>query len=600
MSTYTPGPERWQATRVLDQEFAQWVRRSFCRDCDEGQGQHVERLAMAVSHALNLKHSCLDLNHYQALQDPVLDELLDGIYVGLVKNITNGAINTEDDASNPLPLVRSVDGSLVWMQKYHEFEKVVAGTVMEMAQDSIELSEEQNKSLDVLYPGKDSRDQRKAVETALTHRFSIITGGPGTGKTWTVARIIAVLLKHGLDDGRQPRIALAAPTGKAANRMYESLARATENEQINRLIGDVELPDKARTLHSLLGIGRRSPRPRHNADHPLAIDVLIVDEASMVDLPMMYRLLNALPKDARLILLGDKDQLASVEAGSVLGELCNPNSAHYEVIRSSIAVIKKSYRYRDSPGIGELANAINTVRPLPDFTHNRHVAWNELKGGDDAWVPGWLPNAKKQFVNLVSMIREGAAVADILRHQLDFQVLCALRNGPAGVNGINALMGGVLEKRPGDWYAGLPVMVTVNDHERKLYNGDVGLVMPVRADGDTWLIDEAYGSLKACFFTGEGGDAIKAISLAQMPGFETCYAITAHKSQGSEYDKVLFVLPASAEEVEMNPVITRELIYTAVTRARKEVEIWSGKGVLETAARQKTIRMSGLGRQLMA
>ena len=225
MSTYTPGPERWQATRVLDQEFAQWVRRGFCRDCDEGQGQHVERLAMAVSHALNLKHSCLDLNHYQALHDPVLNELLDGIDIGIVKSITNGAINTEADASNPLPLVRSVDGSLVWMQKYHEFEKVVAGTVMEMAQDSFELSEEQIKSLDVLYPGKDSRDQRKAVETALTHRFSIITGGPGTGKTWTVARIIAVLLKHGLDDGRQPRIALAAPTGKAANRMYESLAR---------------------------------------------------------------------------------------------------------------------------------------------------------------------------------------------------------------------------------------------------------------------------------------------------------------------------------------------------------------------------------------
>jgi exodeoxyribonuclease V alpha subunit len=556
----------------------------------------MECLAMAVSHALNLKHSCLDLNRYAALHDPVFDQLLQGIDPGVVKGLTGAAINTGESAAKPVPLVRSEDGSLVWLQKYHHFELAIARMVKKMAQDRAVLSGAQRDSLDLLYPDGDSADQRNAVETALSSRFAIITGGPGTGKTWTVARIIAVMMMHGLEDGRKPRIALAAPTGKAAARMVETLNKAAENEQVGPLISAVGLPHEARTLHSLLGISRRSPKPRHNADNPLAIDVLIVDEASMVDLPMMYRLLSALPEGARLILLGDKDQLASVEAGSVLGELCNPDSTHYEAIRSSIAVINKSYRYLDSPEIGTLATAIKAVRPLPDFGHNKHVTWSELKSADDVWTPGWLRGASQLFAGLAAMTGEGRAVTDILRHQMDFQILCALRNGPAGVSGINAMLARALGKRPGDWYAGLPVMVTVNDHDRKLFNGDVGLILPVCRDGNRWLIDQTAGSLKACFITGDG--VVKAISRAQMPGFDSCYAITVHKSQGSEYDKVLFVLPAGADEVESNPVITRELIYTGVTRARREVEIWSGKGVLEAATRQQTIRMSGLGRQL--
>ena len=597
MSRQTPGLESGPARRVLDQEFAQWVRRSFCQDCDEEQGLSVESLAMAVSHALNLKHSCLDLNRYPALQDSLLNEFLAGVDPERVRNLTGGAVGAENSASKPVPLVCSADGSLVWLQKYHGFERGVAGMVRDMTQDRAELSQDQKESLDVLYPDKEFSEQRKAVETALSSRFSIITGGPGTGKTWTVARIIAVMIKQGLEDGRKPRIALAAPTGKAAARMLETLHQAATSEQIGQLIGAAELPDKARTLHSLLGISRRSPRPRHNANNPLAIDVLIVDEASMVDLPMMNRLLNACPANARLILLGDKDQLASVEAGSVLGELCNPHSAHYEALRSSIAVINRSYRYQDSPEIGALATAINAVRPLPDFGHNKHVTRSELKAGDDPWTPGWLDKASQRYASLAALIGEDSTVADILRQQMDFQILCALRNGPAGVSGINAMLASALGKRPGDWYAGLPVMVTVNDHDRKLFNGDVGLVLPVRNDGDQWLIDAEAGKLKACFFTGDG--AVKAISLAQMPGFDTCYAITVHKSQGSEYDKILFVLPASAEQVENNPVITRELLYTGVTRARKEVEIWCGRGVLEAATRQETIRMSGLGHQLI-
>lgn len=596
MKSLGPASIGGQSARVLDLEFARWVRRSFCRDCDEEQGNKVEGLAMAVSHALNLKHSCLDLVHYPALQDPTLNELLEDLDPELVRGLMGSALCKEGASTHPVPLVCSPDGKLVWLQKYHGFEHRVAVMIRTMTRGRAELSNEQRETLDALYRGQDFIDQRNAVETALTCRFSIITGGPGTGKTWTVARIVAVMMKHGLEDGRKPRIALAAPTGKAAARMAEALGQAVESEPVRQLFHDVELPKKARTLHSLLGISMRSPQPRRNEDNPLAIDLLIVDEASMVDLPMMYRLLCALPEQARLILLGDKDQLASVEAGSVLGELCNPESEHYGAIRSSIAVISRSYRYRDSPEIGTLATAINAAGPLPDFEHNRHVTWNELKTGDDVWAPGWMSEARRQFTGLSALIGKESNVTEILLHQQSFQILCALRNGPFGVNGINVMVAGALGKQPGDWYAGLPVMVTVNDHDRNLFNGDVGLVLPVLRDEDGWHVDERTGSLKACFFTGDG--AVKAVSRAQMPGFETCYAVTVHKSQGSEYEKVVLVLPDSAEEAENNPVITRELVYTGVTRARKMVEIWSGRGVLEAAVRKQTIRMSGLGYQL--
>jgi exodeoxyribonuclease V alpha subunit len=582
-----------ETTRELDEAYATWTSRNFYRDANEDSKKLVERLAIAVSYALHLKHTCLDLANYARLCDPVLDELLEGIDAETVRGLNINIAGRGDAGDNAAPLLCSADGQLLWLQKYHVFEQAVADKIAQMniksAEDRItsELSTAQKEDLDHLYDAE-NKDQRNAVETTLFNRFSVITGGPGTGKTYTVARIITLMLRHGVGDRKNPRIALAAPTGKAANRMHQSLEDAFGTAEIQAMIAGFNRPEKATTLHSLLGIYRNSPKARHDSGNPLPLDVLIVDEASMVALPMIYRILQALPESAHLILLGDKDQLSSVEAGSVLGELCDTDKPY-------VATIRRSYRYENKPEIGALAEAINADPPsLPDFETNKYVIRSELTRAANTWAPQWLDGAVAQLQRLTSALENGMKAGDILKHQTDFQVLCALRKGPAGVLGINSMLESKLGHKAGGWYSGRPVMVLANDHQRNLYNGDVGLVMPVRKVAEEWVIDKDEGLLRACFPV--GAQEVKTISMAQMPAFETCYAMTVHKSQGSEYKKVLFVLPEDREEVERNPVITKELVYTGVTRASEEVEIWCGKGVLEAAVNKQTVRMSGLAK----
>jgi len=584
-----------QLVRELDRVFAAWTVENFCSGVDQARRDVVQRIATAVSYALHLKHSCIDLNSFKDLNDPALDELLKGIDQTALADLADAAISVEGPDMSYVPLVRSENGRLIWMQKYHVFERSVSKRVRQMAQHKTSLSDEQASSLNSLYPETGADGQRDAVATALSNRFCVITGGPGTGKTWTVARIIALISAHGLGENNKPRIALAAPTGKAANRMYESLHEAASDTNLRQLTGDQEVLDKARTLHSLLGIRRGSPKPGFHAANPLAVDVLIVDEASMVDLPMMYRILNALPEHAHLILLGDKDQLASVEAGSVLGELCNSDtSCGFAAIASSIATLTKNYRSEDAHGIIEFAKAINQGR-LPDSTDNQNVSLFEQNPGIDPWNPGWLENAAQAFTILQKHIEQGMNAIEVLNHQNDFQILCGLRNGPAGVVGINSMIERKLSRKSGGWYAGLPVMVTSNDHDRQLFNGDVGTVLPVMETDGKWVIDHQHGDLKACFSVNSQEGSVKAISRAQMPPYETCYAMTVHKSQGSEYKEVLFVLPQGRAEVENNPVMTRELLYTGITRAKQEVTIWSAPGVLQAIVEKRSVRMSGLG-----
>jgi len=582
------GTEARGSPGELDEAFANWTTRNFCHKASGAEKDAVGRLARAVSYALHLKHTCLDLTGYQRLADSVLDELLRGISAEDIRERESAAIGIEGPDTNSAPLVRSKDGTLLWLQKYYAFELAIVNRIGKMSRQAPALTGSQLQDLHTLY-GEENEDQCAAVKTALSRQFSVITGGPGTGKTYTVARIIAMMLKHGLGDQANPRIALAAPTGKAANRMEQSVISALASKEIKRIIGEHERPEKATTLHSLLKIYRGSPKARHDKNNPLPVDVLIVDEASMIDLPMMYRILQALPDHAHLILLGDKDQLASVEAGSVMAELCAMEKPY-------IAKIEKSYRYEKSPEIGALARAINQNDPLPDFENNEHVTWRKLVPDEKTWTPQWLVEAEEQLKKLAKRIKQGNRASDILQHQTDFQILCALRKGPAGVAGINAMVATRLKKEADAWYEGRPVMVLSNDHQRKLYNGDVGLVLRVREEDDDWVIekDENKGMLRACFPIGE--KEVKAISLAQMPVFETCYAMTVHKSQGSEYEKVLFVLPADKTEVEQNPVITRELLYTGITRARQKMEIWSGEGVIEAAVKKQIVRMSGLGK----
>lgn len=505
-------------TRVLDQHFANWVVKHFAQGLSKQDSETVNRLAEATSLAVALKHTCLDLAVCEHLGEPVFKHILAGINASDAKRLLTPSV---------APLLASPDGQYIWLQKYHAFDCAVAENLFLMQREK---------------------------------RLEIITGGPGTGKTWNAAQRI----KDELETNPKCVIKLAAPTGKAANNMMNALMRADFDTTTHAL--------KGLTLHALLGLNGSSPKPRYHKNNPLACDLLIVDEASMIDLPMMYRLLDAIPKSAILLLLGDKDQLASVEAGSVLADICTALQGN-----PCIQSLTESRRYKSSPEIGELAVSINAGR-VPDMRTNQRVLLH-VSDAQSAWKPAWLEQAARGYGWIADALKNKLSPLEILQQQTQFQLLSALREGPYGVDGINRLIAEKLNHNLNDWYAGQPVMVTQNDHNRKLYNGDVGMVL------------EYEGQLKACFIV---NNTIKAISRAQMPAFETCYAITVHKSQGSEYERVMIVLPADTEVARANPVLTRELVYTAITRAKSQIDLWVGEGVLEVVAQKTTQRMSGL------
>jgi len=512
-------------SRLLDRQFAEWLVKQFAEKLPVKDRKLLQRIAEAASYAVHLKHSSVDLLAAQKCQNPVLDYLLKGVSAVEVKRLLTPEI---------LPLVCSGSGQHFWLQKYYCFEKRVAQHLQRMA---------------------------------LEQRLEIVTGGPGTGKTWTAAqRIQEERMKN-----PQLRILLAAPTGKAANNMMTALA----NAKVEQASGE-----KAVTLHALLGMRRNHPKPGRHARAPLAADMLVIDEASMIDLPMMFHLLQAIPSHAKLLLLGDKDQLASVEAGSVLHEICE-----VKAMAGVVKILTKNWRSEQSPEIGALATAVN-CGSVPDLSKNQKVLCHLLPV-ENPWNPPWLAQAITRL-KAQQAAQQRMDIRDALLSQKNFQILCALREGPQGVAGMNHLIEKNLSlplslHKQDEWYEGKPLMITQNDHERKLYNGDVGLVLKVD------------GILKACFLV---DNEVKSISRAQMPAHETCYAITVHKSQGSEYHHVLIVLPAETAAVVHNPVLTRELLYTAVTRARESIDLWCGEGVLEAMASKKFERMSGLGEML--
>ena len=448
--------------------------------------------------------------------------------------------------------------------------------------------------------------QKVAAVTAAMRQFCVVSGGPGTGKTTTVAKILALLLE--LANPEILRIVLAAPTGKAAARLQETLMHSKETLHCKDQIKEA-IPEKASTIHRLLGSIPGSPNFRHDKNNPLPVDVVVVDEASMVDLGLMSKLIQALPSHARLILLGDKDQLASVEAGAVLGDICDTGNAHnysrrfcinlkkitgYEImshedadeassIQDCIVQLPKSYRFVKDSGIDALSRAVNTG--------NGDLAISLLRGDRSADIK-WkdFPKVNVLAQNMRNKIMQGFGnylkanePRQIYSLLEKFRILCALREGPYGVVAINFLIEQILkeekviepEKR---WYRGRPVLITTNDYNLRLFNGDIGIVLPD---------PEENNDLRA-FFPASDGSLRKFYPL-RLPEHETVFAMTLHKSQGSEFDSVLLILPDRE-----NPVLTRELIYTGITRAKESVEIWGTEDVFRLAVSRSIERSSGL------
>jgi len=472
------------------------------------------------------------------------------------------------------------------------------------------------ESLDRLFPlpagGSEKADedrQRVAAFSAVVRELTVISGSPGTGKTAAVARIIILLL--GLFRGRRLRIALAAPTGKAAARLQEVMAKARDEWCPDPEIR-AALPQQAQTIHRLLGSLSHSPYFRHRKGNPLPADVVVVDEASMVDLPLLAKLVQALPEGARLILVGDRNQLASVEAGAILSDICGGGAldgvsqdfmdfraetegaepaarpAHERPGRLADCLIelKKNYRFPEQSGIHRLSLCVNRGEGSAALT-----ILKEEDGGDASWAtvpaPGDLPRRLKQplidhFKKCLELIDSRDEYQRLFVLYESSRILCALRRGPYGAAGINALCERILREagliRELPWYPGRPVMITKNDYGLRLFNGDVGLILPD---------PERPGELRAFFPEKDGG--IRRFAPVRLPEHETVHALTVHKSQGSEFDSVLLILPDRD-----SPVLTRELIYTAVTRARRRVEIWGNEEVFRRAVARRNERSSGL------
>jgi exodeoxyribonuclease V alpha subunit len=467
--------------------------------------------------------------------------------------------------------------------------------------------------------------QTLACALALRGRLTLITGGPGTGKTTTVVRVLALLQHQAIAAGAPPlRLRLAAPTGKAAARLSESLESARQ-----RLVGLApdevltHIPLTVSTVHRLLGSRPDSRHFRHHREAPLHADVVVVDEASMIDLEMMAALLDALPEHARLILLGDKDQLASVEAGAVLGQLCahadaggyrpdtlnwlaaaadgadlGPYAARPELAAPPLAdctvMLRHSHRFDASSGIGQLAQAVRQGAELGAlWGRYADIRCLRLHGEHDAQLDQLLRNGYQAMLHAVRQRPAAdAAPADwdawaqhALRVFAGFQLLTPLRRGPWGVAGLNAraeqvLAAAGLIQPEREWYPGRPVMLTRNDPTLGLMNGDVGLT-----------VLDARQQLRVIF--AQAG-AVRWISPLRLPDVDTVFAMTVHKSQGSEFTHAALILPDHP-----SPLLTRELAYTAITRAKAEFTLLEAKeGMLALAAGTETRRQSGLGERV--
>lgn len=496
------------------------------------------------------------------------------------------------------PLIFDPVAGLYFARQWFDETRLAEGLRARAALTDTVAAERLAPLLDRLFPANGDRPDRQKLAAALAarQRLLVISGGPGTGKTTTVVRLMALLAQLA---ATPPAMALAAPTGKAAARLSESVRGALAGLPLTADLLAC-LPDRAQTLHRLLGLRPGGARPRYHARHPLPLDVLVIDEASMIDLGLMAQTLDALPPGARLILLGDRDQLSSVDAGAVLGDLCSrvtyrqstldwlaalgfPDAALPAAddgatgLADAVALLTVSHRFSADSGIGALSRAVNqgnaaAARALlddgtyPDLAHDatldgealyhqRDAYWQQVAAGDG---PAGLSAAFNGFMVLAAERRQVEALNQAVEMRLE-------REGRKPVG------------QP--WYPGRPVMIAANDYALGLFNGDIGFTV-VRD-----------GGLRVAFADADGG--WRELSPARLPDHETVYAMTVHKSQGSEFDEVWLALPET-----LSPLADRALVYTAITRARRRFRVLGDAGLLSAAIAQQSGRHTGLAARL--
>jgi exodeoxyribonuclease V alpha subunit len=598
---------------ALDFYFAE----TLCRLVDETDP--LVRLAAAVvSRETARGQICVDLGILAGL--PVISQTGEAVS-GLrwpekalwMKALRQSVLVVESAATAPLVLDSA---GRLYMARYWDYQQRLVTQLRQRALKKVDTVAEDllARGLDRLFPPASpplSMDlQRLAAEKSVRRYLTVISGGPGTGKTTTVVRILALIIEQALAAGdAPPRICLAAPTGKAAARLNEAINAAKNGDRLGGIPNAESvlalIPESAMTLHRLLGVaGQGSNRFRHDERRQLPVDVLVVDESSMVDLALMTRLVEALPQTARLILLGDKDQLSSVEAGAILGDICQgilsktPAVSDSQTSKGSVAGaaigqcivhLTHSYRFDDESGIGSLSRAINdgdAERVISCLSDPALPSVSLMEGDTFEELTASLSLRVQR--HYVPYMIEKDSLARLNRfHQ--FRILCAHRKGPLGVDAINRVVAGMLKQQTGmetggEWFDGRPIMVTRNDYQMGLYNGDIGVIGPAPEDP---------ASLAVFFPATE--PPLRTVSPHRLPFHETVFAMSVHKSQGAEFDHVLLILPP-----RRSPILTRELLYTAVTRARKSVSLFGSQAVIREAVRTPVRRASGIGEQLWA
>ncbi len=589
----------------VDLEFARFLKR-----LDPNAPDILILAGCLASHAVSQSNTCIDIDTLITPDDnPALwafDILQETPAEELKKNLAASPLVAGPGAQKPAPLVLE-DGHRLYLQRYHHHETVLSKTLSRLARRDYALNSAQTKAVQQVlthfFPDHNRCDhQRVAACTAVIKGLCVVSGGPGTGKTTTVAAILAALkAAHG-----QIPIALAAPTGKAATRLRQSIESVLMAKDLSMNTNSPFL--ETFTLHRLLGADGRG-RFRYGPGRHLSFEAVIVDEASMVDLPLMARLASGLPPEARLILLGDKDQLSSVEAGNVLNDICSITSRyHYSQdharkimsisgdileqtqdsglpLRDCIVELKKNFRFGSSSAISALASAIckgEEERALEIITSADPSQTRLLQPKDTPLAVVLARSASSHFLPCL----KGKTAEDAISRLHKFRILCAHKDGPFGTSLINRSICAHLIKRPWEtgtlfFFKGQPLIVLKNSYRYSIFNGDMCVLWP-----------DENGRLKAWFEMPDG--ELRTLPLSSLPEKETAFAITVHKSQGSEFDHILVVLPN-----ENSPLLSRQLLYTAVTRAKNTVEIWGTTAAFKKAVQKKTRRLTGLKEKLL-
>ena len=561
----------------LAYQFAQLIYR-----LSKSDDQLVAITAALLSEAMSQGNMCLNLKQTNT-ENHILSNDLPEQSADWINHLKHSHLVGETGEYKPLILTE--DG-LLYVYRYWQDEQTIArGLQQRLAPlNNIDLSQMHADFANWQSHQPDQIDwQKVAVFMALTRQFCIISGGPGTGKTTIVLRLLQLLNKQ----NPKLNITLAAPTGKAAARLQQAVFQADN-------------PYEAKTLHRLLGISEHKEQGRYNSQNPLPIDVLIIDEASMIDSSLMALLLSALPQHARLILLGDSQQLASVESGSILSNLCqNPNQFSAEFAQSlatttaiklpvldsnantsnlvdSVVALQHSYRFDEHSQIGQLACAVQSGNIQAVYNVLTDELWQSQC--NNAAIQKQVLAGYQAYFEAVHQHQDPIACLDLFER---YRVLCALKQGPQSVTAVNQLIERFLQSK--GWrtqqafYHGRPIMIGKNDYQQGLFNGDTGLIL-----------QNSSGQLHGYFLI---DNIIKQVAINRLPAHDTAFAITIHKSQGSEFDNISILLPE-----EDSPLLNRELLYTAITRSKNSLMLICTDLCLTKTVEQQHQRESGLAK----